>query len=130
MDNVAIRVHFTARSSQLCLPVRILRLRWPRAGIEACLSGAAASRRGGTYGCLKTLLKHKLLHHDASKYDGFRLTYLGYDFLALRVRLSPAPHCPALCPPARASLFVYLPTCRRRRLWRGALWRLLAGRLA
>jgi RIO kinase 2 len=24
------------------------------------------------------------LHHDSSKYDGFRLTYLGYDFLAIK----------------------------------------------
>ncbi|CAN4113961.1 unnamed protein product [Withania somnifera] len=33
---------------------------------------------------LKNLLKHKLVHHDSSKYDGFRLTYLGYDFLAIK----------------------------------------------
>ncbi|KAL6188998.1 hypothetical protein ACLB2K_040388 [Fragaria x ananassa] len=40
---------------------------------------------GGTYKVMKNLLKHKLLHHDASKYDdGFRLTYLGYDFLAIK----------------------------------------------
>lgn len=44
----------------------------------------AALKRGGTYKVLKNLLKHKLLHHDASKYDGFRLTYLGYDFLAIK----------------------------------------------
>ncbi|OVA18986.1 RIO kinase [Macleaya cordata] len=41
-------------------------------------------RHGGTYKVLKNLLKHKLLHHDSSKYDGFRLTYLGYDFLAIK----------------------------------------------
>ncbi|XP_074369575.1 uncharacterized protein LOC141711011 [Apium graveolens] len=34
---------------------------------------------------MKNLLKHKLLHHDSSKYDGFRLTYLGYDFLAIKM---------------------------------------------
>ncbi|KAJ6816413.1 serine/threonine-protein kinase rio2 [Iris pallida] len=39
---------------------------------------------GGTYKVMKNLLKHKLLHHDSSKYDGFRLTYLGYDFLAIK----------------------------------------------
>ncbi|KAL2943494.1 Serine/threonine-protein kinase rio2 [Bienertia sinuspersici] len=44
----------------------------------------AALKHGGTYKVLKNLLKHKLLHHDASKYDGFRLTYLGYDFLAIK----------------------------------------------
>lgn len=32
---------------------------------------------------LSTCLKHKLLHHDSSKYDGYRLTTLGYDFLAI-----------------------------------------------
>ncbi|CAN7094650.1 unnamed protein product [Brassica rapa subsp. narinosa] len=42
------------------------------------------SLHGGTYKVLKNLLKYKLLHHDRSKYDGFRLTYLGYDFLAIK----------------------------------------------
>ncbi|KAK9689170.1 hypothetical protein RND81_09G040500 [Saponaria officinalis] len=32
---------------------------------------------------LKNLLKHTLLHCDSSEYDGFRLAYLGYDFLAI-----------------------------------------------
>lgn len=41
-------------------------------------------RHGGTYRCLKTLLRHHLVHHDNTKYDGFRLTYMGYDFLAIR----------------------------------------------
>lgn len=67
-------------------------------------------RHGGTYKVLKNLLKYKLLHHDSSKCelllnygvgilnitnlshypscvcldDGFRLTYLGYDFLAIK----------------------------------------------
>jgi RIO kinase 2 len=35
------------------------------------------------YQRLCTCLKHKLVHHDASKYDGYRLTSLGYDFLAI-----------------------------------------------
>ena len=34
--------------------------------------------------CLKGLLRQKLIHHDNCKYDGFRLTTLGYDFLALK----------------------------------------------
>ena len=34
-------------------------------------------RHGGTYRHLKTLLRFKLLHHDANKYDGYRLTYMG-----------------------------------------------------
>ncbi|XP_055818894.1 serine/threonine-protein kinase rio2 [Solanum dulcamara] len=44
----------------------------------------ARLKHGGTYKVLKNLLKHKLVHHDSSKYDGFRLTYLGYDFLAIK----------------------------------------------
>ncbi|CAN1845547.1 Serine/threonine-protein kinase rio2 [Linum perenne] len=44
----------------------------------------ASLKHGGTYKVLKNLLKHKLVHHDSTKYDGFRLTYLGYDFLAIR----------------------------------------------
>lgn len=41
-------------------------------------------RRGGALKRLKLLLRHKLVHHEAKKYDGFRLTPLGYDFLAIR----------------------------------------------
>ncbi|GER38658.1 serine/threonine-protein kinase rio2 [Striga asiatica] len=44
----------------------------------------ASLKHGGTYKVLKNLLKHKLLHHDSAKYDAFRLTYLGYDFLAIK----------------------------------------------
>ncbi|KAG9147841.1 hypothetical protein Leryth_003444 [Lithospermum erythrorhizon] len=53
--------------------------------VPAELIGRIASlKHGGTYKVLKNLLKHKLVHHDSSKYDGFRLTYLGYDFLAIK----------------------------------------------
>ncbi|XP_054793022.1 serine/threonine-protein kinase rio2 [Prosopis cineraria] len=48
----------------------------------------ARLKRGGTYKVLKNLLKNKLLHHDSSKYDGFRLTYLGYDFLAIKTMVN------------------------------------------
>ncbi|KAF3329389.1 serine/threonine-protein kinase rio2 isoform X2 [Carex littledalei] len=48
----------------------------------------ARLKHGGTYKLLKNLLKHKLVHHDSSKYDGFRLTYLGYDFLAIKALLN------------------------------------------
>ncbi|KAI9117767.1 hypothetical protein K1719_011182 [Acacia pycnantha] len=48
----------------------------------------ARLRSGGTYKVLKNLLKNKLLHHDSSKYDGFRLTYLGYDFLAIKTMVN------------------------------------------
>lgn len=44
----------------------------------------AGLKHGGTYNNLRTLLRHKLVHHDSSKYDGYRLTYMGYDFLAIK----------------------------------------------
>ncbi|OMO80662.1 RIO kinase [Corchorus olitorius] len=48
----------------------------------------ASLKHGGTYKVLKNLLKHKLLHHDSSKYDGYRLTYLGYDFLSIKTMVN------------------------------------------
>ena len=33
---------------------------------------------------LRGLMRQKLVHHDNQKYDGYRLTSLGYDFLALK----------------------------------------------
>eukprot|EP00887_Chlorella_sp_A99_P001718 scaffold8.g1718.t1 len=44
----------------------------------------AGLKHGGTFKCLRNLLRHKLVHHDSSKYDGYRLTYMGYDFLAIK----------------------------------------------
>ncbi|PWZ34067.1 hypothetical protein Zm00014a_019267 [Zea mays] len=44
----------------------------------------ARLKHGGTYKVLRNLLRNKLVHHDATKYDGYRLTYLGYDFLAIK----------------------------------------------
>ena len=44
-------------------------------------------RHGGAFKCLKMLHRHKLVHHDGSKYDGYRLTNMGYDFLAIKVGL-------------------------------------------
>lgn len=41
-------------------------------------------RHGGCTKLLKSLSKIKLVHHDAKKYDGYYLTYPGYDFLALK----------------------------------------------
>ena len=40
--------------------------------------------RGGTFKAISNLHKHKLLFHEAKIYDGYRLTYLGYDFLCLK----------------------------------------------
>ena len=32
---------------------------------------------------ISNLCKYKLLHKESRKYEGYRLTYLGYDFLAI-----------------------------------------------
>ena len=32
---------------------------------------------------ISNLAKYKLLHKESRKYEGYRLTYLGYDFLAI-----------------------------------------------
>jgi len=37
---------------------------------------------------LQNLLRNKLVHHDSKIYDGYFLTYLGYDYLALRTFLN------------------------------------------
>ncbi|PRP78245.1 hypothetical protein PROFUN_02222 [Planoprotostelium fungivorum] len=45
-------------------------------------------KHGGTKKAITTLHKNKLVWHDSKKYDGYRLTYQGYDFLALRTLCS------------------------------------------
>jgi RIO kinase 2 len=44
----------------------------------------ASLRFGGVKKCLSELEKLKLVHHDNKKYDGYYLTYPGYDFLSLK----------------------------------------------
>jgi len=48
------------------------------------INAIAGLKKGGGYKHIRELLKHKLVHHDNSKYDGYRLTPLGYDFLAIK----------------------------------------------
>lgn len=43
------------------------------------LSGVRQVRK-----CARTLLRHKLVHHESVPFESFRLTSLGYDYLALR----------------------------------------------
>ena len=47
----------------------------------------AQLRHGGAHKILSTLLQYKLITHDRKKYDGYSLTYKGYDYLALRTFL-------------------------------------------
>ena len=42
-------------------------------------------RHGGVNKVVGALLRNKLISRNSEKYEGYRLTYLGYDFLALRV---------------------------------------------
>ncbi|CAM9455617.1 unnamed protein product [Choristocarpus tenellus] len=49
------------------------------------ITSIAKLRHGGTHRILSTLLTFKLIAHDRSVYDGYRLTYTGYDILALNV---------------------------------------------
>ncbi|CAA9987014.1 serine/threonine protein kinase RIO2, putative [Plasmodium knowlesi strain H] len=48
------------------------------------IASIANLRKEGITSVLKKLLKNKLISHENKKYDGYKLTYLGYDFLALR----------------------------------------------
>lgn len=50
----------------------------------ALVCSIAAVKGGGAHKNLQTLLRCRLVHHDNRMYDGYRLTYPGYDFLALR----------------------------------------------
>lgn len=40
-------------------------------------------RHAGAEVYISNLAKYKLLHKESKKYEGYRLTYLGYDFLAI-----------------------------------------------
>ena len=44
-------------------------------------------KRGNAYKIIQHLLKHKLIAHTGLNYDGYRLNFSGYDYLALNVFL-------------------------------------------
>ena len=48
------------------------------------ISSIAGLRHGGVHKFISNLLRNKLVAHDRKHYDGYRLTYSGYDYLALR----------------------------------------------
>jgi len=48
------------------------------------IESIAQLKRGGTYKTLLNLLKLKLVNHENKKYDGYTLTYQGYDYLAIK----------------------------------------------
>ncbi|XP_013787773.1 serine/threonine-protein kinase RIO2-like [Limulus polyphemus] len=50
------------------------------------IASIASLKHGGCHKHLKELTKNKLLSYERGKrYDGYRLTFMGYDYLALRV---------------------------------------------
>jgi RIO kinase 2 len=51
------------------------------------VASLAALKGGAARASLLTLARMRLVHHENRVYDGFRLTYPGYDFLALRTLL-------------------------------------------
>ena len=52
------------------------------------LVGAIARlAHGGAHKVLSNLLRNKLVYHERKDYDGYRLTYAGYDYLALKSML-------------------------------------------
>lgn len=48
----------------------------------------ARLRHGGSGKIMSTLLRHKLVAHEQNNYNGYRLSYLGYDILALHALLN------------------------------------------
>ena len=40
-------------------------------------------RHGGSHKFVSNLARHKLVHHESKHYNGYRLTKLGYDYLAI-----------------------------------------------
>ena len=44
----------------------------------------AGLKTGGTARAISNLHKYKLIRHENRHYDGYRLTYMGYDYLALK----------------------------------------------
>jgi len=51
---------------------------------HSLIASIASLRSGGCHKILKDLVKHKLICYEHAKILGYRLTFLGYDFLALK----------------------------------------------
>lgn len=52
------------------------------------IASIAKLRHGGLHKFMSTLLRYKLIAHSNSQYNGYRLSYMGYDILALHTLLS------------------------------------------
>jgi len=49
------------------------------------IESLANLKRSNTFKVVQLLLKHKLVFHTCKNNSGYALTYMGYDYLALRV---------------------------------------------
>lgn len=49
-----------------------------------CTIASLSQGPGAAFKIIATLHRNKLIYHERKTYDGYRLTYLGYDYLALR----------------------------------------------
>jgi RIO kinase 2 len=54
----------------------------------ALIASIASLRNGGCHKVLKELVRHKLVCYEHAKGQGYRLNFLGYDFLALKALTS------------------------------------------
>jgi len=52
------------------------------------IESIAKVTRGSCFKILQSLLRNKLLAHESKSYDGYRLSYLGFDYLAVRALLA------------------------------------------
>eukprot|EP00301_Raphidiophrys_heterophryoidea_P025239 c8427_g1_i1.p1 GENE.c8427_g1_i1~~c8427_g1_i1.p1 ORF type:complete len:548 (-),score=126.36 c8427_g1_i1:148-1791(-) len=52
------------------------------------IASIANLKHGGAFKILRVLLRNKLVSHTSIPYDGYRLSYSGYDYLALRALVS------------------------------------------
>jgi len=50
----------------------------------ALIESISGLKRGGAFKLVKQLCKHKLVQHQSKGYDGYRLTFKGYDYLGLK----------------------------------------------
>ena len=57
------------------------------------INAISGLKHGGAFKLIRELLKHKLVHHENQKYDGYRLTPLGYDFLAIKAFVNRGAIC-------------------------------------
>ena len=57
------------------------------------IESLASLKRSNAFKILQLLLKHKLVMHTGKIYDGYALTYMGYDYLALRAFIKRGTVC-------------------------------------